>query len=282
MAARISPPTQRANPEPVRRRPHYSGPRFRPLSTRQDAPRIPTAAPLRRPRQRNHHKRRSSTFPNDEKTSQHSRTPPRAYRSSHHPELPASKMIYQYEGDCDPHYKARFVFDYNMLYADAFPQQVHAVTLWLIDPESGAIVWHGTESGEALSADGYMMDLPVSPGATSSWHGAARAQAHTSPADPTHHTHLTATLGRHVRPTPRHPCATTSRPSSMAASKRRPSPTTKEHSSIPCHSSRTPTTSTSSSSTSQARPSTRTTSPSPSPPPTARWTGTTLLSPTNS
>ena len=31
------------------------------------------------------------------------------------------KMIYQYEGDCDPHYKARFVFDYNMLYADAFP-----------------------------------------------------------------------------------------------------------------------------------------------------------------
>lgn len=108
------------------------------------------------------------------------------------------KMIYQYEGDCDPHYKARFVFDYNMLFADAFPQQVHAVTLWLIDPESGAIVWQGTESGEALSADGYMMDLPVSPGRYEfvAWCGEGAGSHFAIPADPTHHTHLTATLGR--------------------------------------------------------------------------------------
>lgn len=108
------------------------------------------------------------------------------------------KMIYQYEGDCDPVYKARFVFDYNMLYADAFPSQVHAVTLYLVDPASGAIVWQKSESGAALSADGYTMDLPVSPGTYSliAWCGEGAGTHFAIPAGATLHTHLTATLGR--------------------------------------------------------------------------------------
>ncbi|MCM1355357.1 MAG: FimB/Mfa2 family fimbrial subunit [Staphylococcus sp.] len=107
-------------------------------------------------------------------------------------------LIYQYEGDCDPHYKARFVFDYNMLYADAFPQQVNAVNLSLIDAETGRIVWQGSESGEALSADGYTMDLPVGPGTYEfvAWCGDGAGTHFTIPADATHHTHLTCTLGR--------------------------------------------------------------------------------------
>lgn len=108
------------------------------------------------------------------------------------------KLIYEYEGDCDPHYKARFVFDYNMLYADAFPQQVKAVTLYLIDPATGAIVWQKSKSGEALSAEGYLMDLDVAPGEYEfvAWCGEGAGNHFAIPADATHHTHLTSTLGR--------------------------------------------------------------------------------------
>ncbi|MCI8998630.1 MAG: FimB/Mfa2 family fimbrial subunit [Muribaculaceae bacterium] len=115
-------------------------------------------------------------------------------------------MIYQYEGDCDPYYKARFVFDYNMLYADAFPSQVKAVTLYLIDPETGAIVWQKSESGAALSADGYLMDLDVAPGTYEfvAWCGEGAGTHFAIPGDATHHTHLTATLGRDYHPTEGH------------------------------------------------------------------------------
>lgn len=73
-------------------------------------------------------------------------------------------LIYQDEGDCAPHYKVRFVYDWNMAFADAFPKQVSAVTLYLVDPESGKIVWQKHESGAALAQPGYMMDVDVDPG----------------------------------------------------------------------------------------------------------------------
>lgn len=75
-----------------------------------------------------------------------------------------SGFIYQDEGDCAPHYKVRFIYDWNMAFADAFPNQVTAVTLYLVDPESGKIVWQKHESGAALAQPGYMMDVDVDPG----------------------------------------------------------------------------------------------------------------------
>ncbi|MCM1076724.1 MAG: FimB/Mfa2 family fimbrial subunit [Bacteroides sp.] len=107
-------------------------------------------------------------------------------------------LIYDYEGDCDPHYKARFVFSYNMLDTDAFSTQVTAVTLYLIDPQSGSIVWQKSESGDALKADGYTMDLDVNPGSYQllAWCGEGAGNHFAIPADASHHTHLTATLGR--------------------------------------------------------------------------------------
>lgn len=107
-------------------------------------------------------------------------------------------IIYNYEGDCDPHYKARFVFTHNMLYADAFPSQVTAVTLYLIDPATGEIKWQRSESGEALAADSYTMDLDVAPGQYEfvAWCGEGAGDHFEIPADATHHTHLTSTLRR--------------------------------------------------------------------------------------
>lgn len=73
-------------------------------------------------------------------------------------------MIYDDEGDCDPRYKVRFVFDKNLSFADAFSNEVNSVTLYIIDPESGRIVWGRRESGEKVKADGYLMDVDIAPG----------------------------------------------------------------------------------------------------------------------
>lgn len=108
-----------------------------------------------------------------------------------------NSLIYDYEGDCDPHYKARFVFDMNLHWADAFPNEVNAVTLYLIDPESGDIVWQKSESGEALKTGEYLMDIDVDPGQyrLMAWCGEGVGEDFTVP-DATHHTGLTCTLKR--------------------------------------------------------------------------------------
>lgn len=72
-------------------------------------------------------------------------------------------MMTEEEPDCNPYYKVRFLFERNMLYADAFASQVGEVDLYLFDME-GHLVWQGHEEGAVLSEEGYMMDLPVAPG----------------------------------------------------------------------------------------------------------------------
>ena len=103
-----------------------------------------------------------------------------------------NSLIYDYEGDCDPHYKARFVFDMNLHWADAFPHEVNAVTLYLIDPATGDIVWQKSESGEALKTGEYMMDLDVDPGQyrLMAWCGEGVGEDFIVP-DADHHTGLT-------------------------------------------------------------------------------------------
>lgn len=80
--------------------------------------------------------------------------------------------IYDDEGDCDPHYKVSFRYDMNMKWADAFPHEVEAVTLYLIDA-NGNVVWQRTEDGEPLMHEGYTMDVDVAPGTYSllAWAG---------------------------------------------------------------------------------------------------------------
>lgn len=73
-------------------------------------------------------------------------------------------FIYEDEGDCDPYYKVRFVYDMNLKFADAFPQEVNSVTLYVADAATGAIVWSKHESGEALRSANYVMDVDVAPG----------------------------------------------------------------------------------------------------------------------
>jgi len=71
--------------------------------------------------------------------------------------------IYDYEGDCEPHYRVNFVYDYNMKFADAFAHEIGSVTLRLLDAD-GKVVWQRTDNGDALSHPGYYMDVDCPPG----------------------------------------------------------------------------------------------------------------------
>ena len=75
-----------------------------------------------------------------------------------------NKLLYDYEGDCDPYYKVRFEYTYHMKQGDAFPYEVNDVTLYLVDDNTGKVVWQKRESGEMLGRSGYMMDVDVAPG----------------------------------------------------------------------------------------------------------------------
>ena len=106
-------------------------------------------------------------------------------------------MIYDDEGDCDPHYKVKFRYDMNMKFADAFSNEVNAVTLYVVDDATGRIVWQKRESGESLRSEGYMMDVDVTPGRYTllAWCGEGAGTHFTIPESDVH-TGLTCTLGR--------------------------------------------------------------------------------------
>lgn len=73
--------------------------------------------------------------------------------------------IYDEEGDCDIHYRLKFSFDHNMLFAEAFPSQVHSVAVYAFDAETGLFAWQREESGFQLDKENYLMNLDgVKPG----------------------------------------------------------------------------------------------------------------------
>ncbi|WP_301097902.1 FimB/Mfa2 family fimbrial subunit [uncultured Alistipes sp.] len=105
-------------------------------------------------------------------------------------------MIYDDEGDCDPHYKVRFRYDMNMKYADAFSNEVLSVTLYVIDDATGRIVRQIHEDGESLRSEGYLMDVDVAPGRYTllAWCGEGTS-SHFSIPEADVHTGLTCSLG---------------------------------------------------------------------------------------
>lgn len=64
---------------------------------------------------------------------------------------------------CGTEYRVKFVYDYNMLFTDAFPTQVRSVTLYAFD-EDGRLAFQQMEKGDALAEDDYSMVLDVCPG----------------------------------------------------------------------------------------------------------------------
>ncbi len=71
--------------------------------------------------------------------------------------------IYDDEGDCTVHYRVTFTYDMNMKFANAFPNEVKSVTLYVYD-SAGGLVTSKTESGARLASPDYCMDVEVLPG----------------------------------------------------------------------------------------------------------------------
>lgn len=69
------------------------------------------------------------------------------------------KMIFDDEGDCSLHCLVKFKYDRNMKFADAFPNTVSYVTVYVYDADTHELVLKQVESGEALSREGYSMEL---------------------------------------------------------------------------------------------------------------------------
>jgi hypothetical protein len=76
------------------------------------------------------------------------------------------------DGDCnepiiqpaeETEYLVSFRYDWNLKSADAFAQEVKQVTLYLIASD-GTVAWKGTERGEALAEEGFVMRVDVEPG----------------------------------------------------------------------------------------------------------------------
>lgn len=76
----------------------------------------------------------------------------------------ACESVFDEEGDCTPRYFVRFVYDMNMLRADAFSTQVESVDLYVFDAESGTYIAHFADKGEALASGSYKMPVELAPG----------------------------------------------------------------------------------------------------------------------
>lgn len=76
----------------------------------------------------------------------------------------ACNSIFDEEGDCTPYYFVRFVYDMNMLRADAFATQVGSVDLYVFEAGTGKYVTHLSDKGEALASGSYRMPLNLAPG----------------------------------------------------------------------------------------------------------------------
>ena len=69
--------------------------------------------------------------------------------------LASCEKFFDYEGDCEPHYFVSFVYDMNMLYADAFASNVSSVDLYVFDAETDRYVGHFAEAGKPLEEKNY-------------------------------------------------------------------------------------------------------------------------------
>lgn len=64
---------------------------------------------------------------------------------------------------CPAELNIRFVYDYNIKFADAFANEVKSVNVWAFRPD-GSLAWSGSASGEELSRDGFVMHTPLTEG----------------------------------------------------------------------------------------------------------------------
>lgn len=64
---------------------------------------------------------------------------------------------------CPAQLRVRFVYDYNIKFADAFYNEVTSVNVWAFD-EKGEFVWSGSAAGDALTDRDFYLETPLTEG----------------------------------------------------------------------------------------------------------------------
>lgn len=92
--------------------------------------------------------------------------------------LTSCDALYDDLDPCPQGAKLRFVYDYNMEFANAFPSQVDCLTLLVYD-RAGKFVTSVTETSDVLADENWRMTLPLEPGSYSfvAWGGMADDEA---------------------------------------------------------------------------------------------------------
>lgn len=72
-------------------------------------------------------------------------------------------LIYDDLPECPSQLRLRFVYDYNMKYADAFSHEVKSVNVWAFD-SNGVFVWSGNQTGAVLQQKDFVMDTNLPEG----------------------------------------------------------------------------------------------------------------------
>lgn len=70
-------------------------------------------------------------------------------------------VIYDDEGDCSVTYRLKFRYDRNMLWADAFANEVKTVRLYAFSKNTGLLAWQHTADAADIAAEGMTLDLPA-------------------------------------------------------------------------------------------------------------------------
>ncbi len=66
---------------------------------------------------------------------------------------------------CPAKLSLKFVYDYNMKFADAFHHEVRSVNVWAFDSRTGALVWKGAATDAQLPTEpGFVMETPLEGG----------------------------------------------------------------------------------------------------------------------
>lgn len=105
--------------------------------------------------------------------------------------------VYDDTKDCDPTYKVRFIYKWNMSGGDGFPSQVTSISLWVFDHATGNFVAKYSDAGEALSKTGYLLEMPgLKPGTYDfiAWGGLEGSKSFTIPSDISNIKDLTCSL----------------------------------------------------------------------------------------
>ncbi|MDE7343370.1 MAG: FimB/Mfa2 family fimbrial subunit [Muribaculaceae bacterium] len=64
---------------------------------------------------------------------------------------------------CPARLSVRFVYDYNIKFADAFQHEVKSVNVWAFGSD-GSLAWSGSASGDALAESDFKIDTPLDEG----------------------------------------------------------------------------------------------------------------------